>query len=182
MKKYAFLMVFFLFSVIGNAQEQHLKFMGIPLNGLISQFHVKLQNKGLRYDAEATKNLKAGGCRVYTGLFAGTQSDIYVYFNTKTQNVYRAKAVMEEKNLDDVKKLFYKYKDMLDEKYETAIGEDLEQDGYPAYDLTIFNSDDNIIGSIQLFINLYLRRYSFYIDYKDFKNYRANEKSNMDDL
>ena len=37
------------------AQTQHMKFMGIPLNGTISAFHQKLVAKGCKPDVEYNK-------------------------------------------------------------------------------------------------------------------------------
>ena len=48
MKKYLLVALCCLFSILTQAQTEHMKFMGIPLNGSITAFQTKLQAKGIR--------------------------------------------------------------------------------------------------------------------------------------
>jgi hypothetical protein len=47
-----------LFSLFLQAQTEHFKFMGIPLNGKISSFDRELKKKGFKLDDFASKTLK----------------------------------------------------------------------------------------------------------------------------
>ena len=59
MKRILFFLVL-AFVVFGtNAQNAHLKFMGIPLDGKISAFNKELKKKGFMLDEFAGKKLKA---------------------------------------------------------------------------------------------------------------------------
>ena len=94
MKRTLFVIICCLFSIMIQAQTEHLKFMGIPLDGSITAFQNKLQAKGIKYDAEGSRLLKVG-CRCFKGTFSGEEADFYVYYNERTKIVYRAKAVIK---------------------------------------------------------------------------------------
>ena len=61
------------------AQTEHMKFMGIPLNGTISSFQSKLLSKGIKYDEVLSRHLGVG-CRCFNGNFSGEKANIYVYY------------------------------------------------------------------------------------------------------
>ena len=46
--------------------QQHLKFMGIPLDGTVDNFALKLKAKGVTYDASESK-LADAGTRIFYG-------------------------------------------------------------------------------------------------------------------
>ena len=48
MKKYITLIILSLLAITIHAQTEHAKFMGIPINGTITQFQQKLQAKGIQ--------------------------------------------------------------------------------------------------------------------------------------
>ncbi len=66
MKKTITLIFCLLTAIIVQAQTEHLNFMGIPLNGTITQFQTKLMAKGAKPDAKMNKELSAG-CRMFKG-------------------------------------------------------------------------------------------------------------------
>ena len=67
--------------------QQHMKFMGIPLDGTIDNFALKLKAKGVTYDAAKSKT--AGqGCRVFNGTFMGEKATINVAYNPKSKMQY----------------------------------------------------------------------------------------------
>ena len=101
------------------AQTQHMKFMGIPLDGTISAFHQKLVAKGCKHDVEVSNALGAGS-RVFIGTFFGEKADIHVYYNAKTKVVYRAKACIERSSEDDIFRKYNEVKSALEEKYPDA--------------------------------------------------------------
>lgn len=182
MKKIAITFVCCLISFLAQAQTEHLKFMGIPLNGTISQFQAKLQQKGVQYDAIGSKKLKLS-CRLFNGKFTGEDADFYVYYNTKTKIVYRSKAVISYYGLETVKSKLEHYKSLLREKYG-VVGLEDSQNGYPSFTLFV-SSSEGILGWISLYItenDFSYNEYALHIDYEDSKNTDANEKKDMDDL
>ena len=56
--------------------------MGIPIDGNVNNFRKKLKGKGLTYDEKVSYSY------VYKGNFAGDESNVFVLFNNKTNNVY----------------------------------------------------------------------------------------------
>ena len=172
-----------LFALTVNAQ--HLSFMNIPLDGNINNFTAKLKNKGLKISPY--NNSIPVGARAFTGTFIGKQASVYVYYNTKNNNVYRAKACIENTSLDGTKNLMTEVRDMLSEKYDSYCEEGTENN-YTSYYLYIFNNQE-IIGIIDLYITKEEGLYSWdndiyvlHIDYTDRENGNKNDTIKMDDL
>ena len=185
MKKQLLLLVITLFVSTGAmAQTEHLKFMGIPLNGIITQFQNKIMAKGLQVNSAANKFIPAG-CRAFTGVFSGKNADIYVYYDEKNKLVYRAKAVITFYQDSYRQSAFEKFKESLDNKYSGMASTD-EQDGYPSYILIVENSKEERIGDISMYMtdreNSYPAEYTLHIDYNDELNSEKHEKNNDDDL
>lgn len=183
MKRFILITSLCLMAISINAQTEHVKFMGIPLNGTITQFQQKLQAKGVRYDQVGSREI-GSGIRKFTGNFAGMESEIYVYYDDKTKIVYRAKAVIQFSELNHAKSKLEDYKYMLKEKYLSFLSEEGEQDGYPTFLISIADSNYNdIIGNVSLYMSDYLSYYYFlHIDYYDSANYNKHENKVMDDL
>lgn len=168
-----------------QAQTEHLKFMGIPLNGTITQFQAKLTAKGIKPNSELNKRLGVG-CRAFTGTFSGEKAEFFVYYNDRTKIVYRAKAVIECMDGEKGEMKQKDFKDLLNRKYPGAFSEQGEQDGHPTFMLLLPNSQNNYLGSIGLYISnsgySFIDTVSLHIDYTDGTNAAANENNNMDDL
>lgn len=161
------------------AQTQHMKFMGIPLNGTISAFHQKLVAKGCKHDVEVS-NAVGAGSRIFTGTFFGEKADIHIYYNAKTKVVYRAKACIERSSEDDIFRKYNEVKSALEEKYPNAY---ISKGEYEGNESVHFYTD---LGNIDLYVtkydNVYLTQYFLHIDYYDDVNYKKNENSKMNDL
>ena len=186
MKKIVYLLFALLTTLSVNAQNEHLKFMGIPLTGTITAFQSKLTAKGISYDKSASANSKAG-VRCFKGLFSGENAYIYVYYNEKTKIVYRAKAVIKYDDEDVAQRKFSRFSSMLKEKYITGTANDTEQDGYPALSIRVLGNDfESVLGYIYMYISK--PSYSFiddrylHIDYEDLDNTVSDIDKNMDDL
>ncbi len=186
MKKLLLLVIVCIVSLTIQAQTEHLKFMGIPLTGNIITFQNKLKAKGIKYDAVISKQLKDGG-RAFKGTFVGEKANVYVYYNTKTKNVYRAKAVITCSSRTHGDNKYQEFEAMLKKKYSDHVASYNEQDGHPAMSILITDSKmEYTLG----FVNLYMTNppYSFmdevclHIDYEDMTNIKNNTNKNMDDL
>lgn len=161
------------------AQSQHLKFMGIPLNGTISAFHQKLVAKGYKPYVELNKQ-SGPGARSFKGTFFGREAYIHVYYNPKTKIVYRAKAVLEYTSEEDMQSVYQELKVALGEKYSGALMFENEYSGYERLSCFVDN------GGIDLYCtkidDSYLTYYLVHVDYWDDINSKKNENKNMDDL
>lgn len=160
------------------AQTQHMKFMGIPLNGTISAFHQKLVAKGCKPDVEFNKTSPVG-CRVFDGTFFGEKACIYVYYNAKTKVVYRAKACIRQSSEDMIIQEYNEVKSALEEKYPNAYMIKSEEYGY---DSVNFFTDHGLIGLYVCKLDDYPTMYTLSIDYIDDVNFKKNENSKMNDL
>jgi len=98
MKKFVAIFLFML-SVCANAQ--HMKFLGIPLDGTINSFHEKLVAKGYKPDTQYNAQCAPGG-RLFLGTFFGKEAAIHTYYNPKTKIIYRAKACIEDNDKDRI--------------------------------------------------------------------------------
>ena len=182
MKRILLLLFAMLFTMTMAAQSKHLKFMGIPLDGTISQFQFQLIEKGCTPDEELNRNLPVGS-KAFDGFFAGEQARIFVYYDETTEIVYRVKvfhsypeSIAEEK--------FSSVERMLKKKYEGCYMEESEQDGHRF--LRILT--DSRIGSGVIYLHLSQEisnspdNHYIHTDYTDIVNLRKHESPQMDNL
>ena len=180
MKKHLLLILCALFiSVSLSAQSsssQHLKFMGIPINGSITNFQNKLIAKGFKYDQSGSKALDSP-TRIYNGQFAGESAILYVYYDQTQKFVYRAKAVIQRSSEEQILSKMRMYRNQLIEKYNASAEEGVYE-GNESYYIPVEN------GWIDLYYvqNRYDIGYSLHIDYWDGANAQKHEKNNMNDL
>lgn len=77
MKKLFLIAVLILVSIVSvNAQEQHMKFMGIPIEGTVSDFSSKIVSKGFEL------KWSGNGCNVYKGSFLNEDVTVFVLGST----------------------------------------------------------------------------------------------------
>ena len=189
MKKSIILLIISIVALGIPMQAQHLKFMGIPLTGTITQFQSKLTAKGVKYDKALSRELPAGS-RAFTGTFAGEKANIFVYYDPSTKIVYRAKAAIgcDTEGICDYK--YDELKSMLSSKYMDAYEESGYQEGHESYLYVISQDvgDDlrDLVGTIGIYVSqsdfLYPYEYYLHVDYTDYANSNKNSKSKMKDL
>lgn len=166
-----------------NKSNDHLKFMGFELNGTISDYHKKLLSKGIQISAN-NSSLPVGQ-RSYQGIFSGNDAEIVVWYNPRTKNVYRAKAIIKRKGKNLIQQLQSDIKAKLDAKYMSATkSQELVKDDYMHEFYQYSYSLPN--GMIGLFITStnYSNLNDFYlhIDYIDRENNLKSKIDEMDDL
>ena len=185
MKKIAIIVVACMFSFMVQAQNSnaHLKFMGIELSGTISDFQTKLLAKGLSVSPKSKQ--QPNGIRLYDGIFSGENAQIVVWYNPRSKEVYRAKAVINRYGKDLVEQLMRNMERKLDAKYgtENKHSEEVEDDHLQKFVQHSYLEEN---GSIDLFIvsTGYSSQTNFFlhIDYKDKENFSKNTQEEMDDL
>jgi hypothetical protein len=178
MKRFLSFFVMLVLTLGAMAQTQHMKFMGIPLNGSISTFHQKLVAKGYKPDVEYNKTSPVGR-RVFTGTFFGEKADIYVYYNTETKVVYRAKACIDRDSEDMIIRIYNEVKSALEEKYPDAY---MIKGEYKGNEGMHFCTAQGEIGLYVTKDVVYADKYYLHIDYYDDVNFKKNENSKMNDL
>ena len=189
-KRKIFLVLFCLFTIIASAQNGHLKFMGIPINGTVNEFSAKLAAKGFKISIDS-KTFPIG-TRSFDGVFMGKKANIYVYYTPSTKIVYRAKACIMYEDEDFIKSLYNETKNLLVDKYYGFTNTSTHE-GYESWHLFLprYSDDEEMIwyrcyGEIDLYISkftdTYPIKYTLHVDYIDQINNDKNDNDKQNDL
>lgn len=175
-----------LLATVAQAQVNHLKFMGIPLDGTIDEFQTKLMEKGFK--TSFSDFAPAIGTRVLKGAFSGESVDVFIYYNIKTQIVYSTSVWIYcgYEKVDCNK--FENFRASLKNKYKD-VGLIPDNKDFECNLLSMnikrnaLSDDTDIIGNVTL-KTVEPRRYYFYITitYTDMKNSLQNKAVNDSDL
>ena len=183
MKRLSFIIIALFISICAFAQSEHMKFMGIELSGTINAFQSKLQAKGVKV---SPLNSKAPtGMRLFEGIFSGEEAEIAVWYNPRSKEVYRAKAMIERFGKDLIEQLLNTMEAKLDLKYGTdcKTSKVVEDDHLQEFKQVSYDVEN---GSIGLFIvsTSYSSQSTFYLhlDYYDAENRASKIIDEMDDL
>lgn len=173
-------------------KAQNLEFMGIPINGTIDSFQTKLLTKGCKL-SKYSKDLPSG-VRLFTGLFAGKECEIYVWYDVRTKRVFQVRAVNEcDSSVENAGNTMDYYKDLLKKKYgdvslDSDIMDDSKRDAF-FFEMAIMQPPieigSRLIGFITINVNQYdVYPYNYYvaITYEDKVNKDNYEKNILDDL
>ena len=180
------MLLLMLLATVAQAQGNHLKFMGIPLDGTIDEFQTKLMEKGFK--TGFSDFAPAIGTRVLKGAFSGESVDVFVFYNIKNQIVYGTRVwIYSGYEKVDCNK-FENYRASLKNKYKDVglipDNKDFECNLLSMNIKRNERSDDtDIIGNVTL-ETAEPRRYYFYITitYTDMKNSLLNKAENDSDL
>lgn len=180
MKRYSFILISLLLYLSCVAQNDHMRFMGIPLDGTINSFQSKLATKGITPDVQFNKQSDPG-VRGFNGSFAGHKAEIYVYYDAKTSIVYRAKACINSEYKNTAEQTYNTFKSKIQNKYSKQYI--MNTDTYSNHESINFLL---LYGVIDLYFSSYLDNYPtlyvVHIDYYDITNYNKYNNSVMDDL
>ncbi len=180
--KRLFIVFFLSLFTVSVLAQQHLQFMGIPLNGTINQFQQKLQAKGVRYDRQDSA-ITPVGTRVFKGTFAGYAAKIAVYYDETTKQVYAAKAYIDIVTEDRANSIATDFEQSIKTKYGDCLLID-DDDTYYILDST----KQQVLGFITIYIRQdesyinYPYNYSVHIQYNDFLNTNEHDSITLDDF
>lgn len=170
-----------------SAQE-HMKFMGIPLNGTIENFALKLKAKGVTYDAVKSRSMSPG-CKLYNGTFMGEKASFMVFFNAKSRVVF---GVCVEMSYSSVELAFTPFKnitDQLKKKYPKAVYEASKDSEGDANGFTFHIPDEAetkrigvIIQTLNSSKSLLKNGCTINLMYTDVENFQKSEAKNSEDL
>lgn len=203
MKKLIMLWLFAIISIVGLAQNttKHLNYMGIPINGTITQFQAKLIAKGCVHD-KLTSNSLGVGCRAFKGHFIDNKVSIFVYYDESTKIVYRIKTLIANMSESIVDQKYNQIKNMLLQKYGMTYSSYGEQTGKESFSILVEGNELNpnmdltslplsvngFKGNIDLFIAMdetflsYPFNYNLHIDYYDAINNEKHQNRGLEDL
>ena len=166
--------------------QQHMKFMGISLDGTVDNFALKLKAKGVTYDA--VKSKAAGpGVRVFNGMFMAEDAIIRVAYNPKSRMVFSAVVELQYPTVKSAHIPFLNLTESLKQKYPNATCEEnLGPDGdFIGMAFNILDeTGDNSIGFILQELKTSSSGYgiSIYLTYTDMDNFEKCEAIFNEDL
>lgn len=183
MKKNLLSIALALVTTFALAQNSHLKFMGIELDGSITDFQSKLYAKGFKNSKLPFD--KKNGIRIYDGTFMGEDATVVVFYNERSKQVRSAKPVIEKYGKIHIQDLFDEIEDKLDIKYGAENREtELVEDQYlHEFKKTTYTLENGFI-ILSAFSVGYSDIGDFYlqIEYADKLNNFRNTQNEMDDL
>lgn len=154
MKSFRLIYLFLLLSVSCLAQKHHLSFMGIPINGTINSFEMKLKAKGVMPNTDINKSLPYGE-RMYKGVYIGRKCSITVRYTGKTKTVYGIEIGFSDENQNEVNRFESDFIDGVKKKYKEShlIS---EENGISDKTIYVYNTKgidnfswDNVIGILR---------------------------------
>lgn len=159
----------------------HLKFMGIPIDGTITEFQKKLKSKGVTYDAEASAEMDIG-MRAFWGNFSGQQSQIIVYYGKRNKIVYAVKVFQIYGTDYDASNEYSKLKDLFIKKYGIDQISFSENDNKESLIINLFQGEIYLYRTEDEVWNQIQETHILQIQYSDTFNSAANDSSLMEDL
>ena len=118
-KSLLLLMLVSLLALTSFAQTEHMKFMGIPIDGSLKSFCSQLKKKGFDRDPYETRRKDS---RIYIGEFAGHNSKVFVYSDAKSNNVHTVIVNISSYEEDVALSIYNNLRQMLIEKYSEDVG------------------------------------------------------------
>lgn len=180
--------LFVLCLCMAASAQQHMKFMGIPLDGTIDNFAMKLKAKGVTYDAAKSKAMGPGE-KVYNGAFMGEKATFMVFFNTKSRVVWGVFVEMSYSSVELAHVPFVNISEQLLKKYPKAIYEANKDSNGDTNGVTFHIPNEAETERIGVIIQTLNRSQSDFKDdctisltYTDVDNYQKSENINNEDL
>ncbi len=181
MKKLQLFMFVFMFMLasISQAQNSHMKFAGIPLDGTIGQFQKKLEAKGYVVNS-AVSTILPVGTRAFKGTFMGKKASVAVYYDDRTKIVYGAKAYFDELTEERANQELDNVRDLLSQKYLDGV----IREGDEKPNFYMFTENGNVYVYLRKDDTLlsYPYHYSLHLEYSDYENSQKHQGNVMDDL
>lgn len=182
MKKTITIIAMMLMAFVAQAQTEHMKFMGIPLDGSIEQFTTKLLNKGMTKDIAHSK--ASEGMRVFNGTFFDRSATIVVWYDKRTLTVYSALAQLEFSSGEEADEFISNIKRSITNKYFLNVDywNDWEEDekfGRPFYYMYLYSETRERIGNICIW---YDKFNVVSVNYYDYSNGDKHDQNLNDDL
>lgn len=179
-------LIFFLFAVFLSLSisAQHLKFMGIPIDGNVNAFASKLNAKGF---SVSPLNRQAGaGLRIMAGRFFDQPAQLWINYTPATKMVYSVRVVFWSDSENVCKSFMQELEESIKDKYDYEYEDGKTMGGTP---INIYNIYTNDIYVGQIYVGVsehkdlvygYHDGYDLSLTYQDYINYSKdyNQKEN----
>ena len=166
-----------------SAQTEHVRFLGIPLDGTIQQFQESLVANGCSLDQKTSELLPKGMCAL-RGSYAEHDALMIVLYDETADVVYQAKAIITCQGEETSDSVFNVINQQLQLEYGTLLSTKSIQYGHESYGYTILSKERVVVGDIGLFMtrdennpNVFLVQ----VQYTDTANLRVHERQQSDD-
>ena len=166
-----------LLALTATAQTEHVRFLGVPLDGNIQQFQEELTTKECTYDSEISATMP-NGVRAFKGTFAGHDALLLVLYDETTSVVYQAQAVISCQGEEACEAVFEDINSQLQARYGTLLSTKSVQYGHDSYGYTILSEQRVVMGDAGLFVAKDEKspdKYSVQVHYTDTANMRKHQ-------
>ena len=181
--KTLFIFLLLMLSLSSSAQTEHVRFLGITLDGTIQQFQDELLAIGCTYDKE-TSALLPKGAKAFRGSYSSHDALLIVFHDETTNIVYQAKAVITCHGADSCETVFNSINGMLQAEYGSLLSTKSTQYGHDSYGYSIMSEQRVVIGDAGLFVTRNENKpdeYLVQVQYTDIANMRIHEKQKAED-
>ena len=171
-----FLSLLLLLSLSSTAQTEHVRFIGIPLDGTIQQFQKELTVKG---SSDGKVFLILEGMKAFKGSYAGHNALLMVFYDETIDVVYQAKAVITCQGEDSCEAVFNEINEQLQTEHGTFLSTKSIQYGHDSYGYTILSPERVAIGDVGLYVTKEENSpngFLVQVQYTDTANMRLHEK------
>lgn len=166
-----------------QSEDRHIQFMGLELNGAITEMDTKLASKGVRV-SPVTNSLPYGQ-RLYNGTFSGSNADIIINYNIRTSEVYKGQAIIKSRGKSAAEQLMSEMLMKLDMKYDAyhrvsfPVKDEYDHQ-FHRYSWMVEN------GTIDLYTTSSSRSdngdFFLHVEYMDYENEMHNRADELNDL
>ena len=188
MKKIAFLILACFMSLTIQAQVEHIKFMGIPVDGTLKTFEKQLKKKGFIPDARFKVLPKEyfPDSKIFKGAFSDDYNvTLVVKCDKETKIVNTVNVIIECNTETEMVRKYESYLSKYKEKYEGAKIVDFQSERKDGVSIGLYNSNhDDLIGMICLAKDIAPDTHatSVTIEYIDVYNMKAASANSLNDL
>ena len=166
-------------SFIQGFSQEHLMFLGLPIDGTVNEYAAKLKLKG--FSVSPKNEYASKGLRVMQGPFLGKTEEFGLHYDTDTKKMYSVTFVREFYSEEEAKELYDKLVSLLHEKHDDAKYKS-PLSGSHIYSCS-FQSDKGIIS---LAVQLHDYEYRVKMTYCDRINYmpvyKKQRQKALDDM
>ncbi|MBQ0019805.1 MAG: hypothetical protein KBT39_04705 [Bacteroidales bacterium] len=165
------------FTITYSSMAQHMKFMGIAIDGRVENLLPKLLQKGMKLESYSTPTSKT-----LSGQFFGEDAEVTVAFDRDTHIVHDITVSILKNYAIENYNIQKRFLEEVESKY--TYKKDVKRSeisDQPHYEYYIFENNE-LVGMIICELVIIDDLSMLTIDYKDVDNYLATEKKKRDDI
>ena len=183
MKKFYFIILFCMMTILSYGQTKHLTVLGIPITGNIATFQKKLIAKNYRLDAKENKHLPVGQ-RAFKGRYSGHECSLRAYYFPDDKTVYKVRVSIDFLSALNADGTYKEIKRNLLRKYKNSSVKTKSTDGHETQHLLVIDDEDDMLGFIDLIVFEGDDTYEseLVVGYTDMEGFVKEEKKHTDDL